>query len=420
MTEQARLVPFWSLFSLGRGLNITKADYVDEGCLCLSYGDIHSRYKGFVDPSRDTLPKVSKDYIKSNSSSLLVNGDIVFADTSEDYEGSGDATCVIGSSDCLFAGYHTTIAKPKDKSKTFSPYFGYYFQTPHFRNQIVRQVNGVKVYSITNKILNSTKVPLPPLKEQRDKVLSLQGKVSRIDATISRLLKLSSKVQVYRQSLITHAVTKGLDPTVPMKDSGIPWIGKMPESWELIKLKFLGRSINGLTYSPDDLCSDGDGIPVLRSSNVQNNKLDFKDTVYIPLSISKDAMLDSGDILICARNGSQKLVGKCAYISESNKYAFGAFMMRYRSHLKKYAYYMFCSDLFKYHKHFFTTTTINQLTTTQLGDMFIPVPSDIERNQIVEYLDNKTKTIDSVIDNLNSNIVKLDELRNSIISNAFR
>lgn len=124
MSKQIKLVPFSSLFSLGRGLNITKADYVAEGYPCLSYGDIHSRYKGFVDAAHDLLPKVAKDYVKSNVASLLKNGDIVFADTSEDYEGSGDATCIVGCSDYLFAGYHTTLAKPKDRSKIFSPYFG--------------------------------------------------------------------------------------------------------------------------------------------------------------------------------------------------------------------------------------------------------------------------------------------------------
>lgn len=167
MIKDYCLVPFYSLFSLGRGLNITKSDYVENGYPCLSYGDVHSRFKGFVNASRDNLPKVDFKFLKSNPLALLNEGDIVFADTSEDYEGSGDSTCVLECNSIFFAGYHTTIARPRSRLKVYSPYFGYYFQSEHFRGQLKKRVSGVKVYSITNRVLNSTRVLLPNLEEQK-------------------------------------------------------------------------------------------------------------------------------------------------------------------------------------------------------------------------------------------------------------
>ena len=160
-------VPFSAIFSLRRGLNITRENYQEEGVPCLSYGDVHSRYLGFVDAEINPLPKVSDDFVLTNPRCLLKSGEFVFADTSEDYKGSGDCTCVMNSGDGIFAGYHTTVASPT-KRNICSQYYGYYFLSDDFRDQVRKEVKGVKVFSITNTILNHTKVLFPPLKDQEE------------------------------------------------------------------------------------------------------------------------------------------------------------------------------------------------------------------------------------------------------------
>ena len=244
----------------------------------------------------------------------------------------------------------------------------------------------------------------------------LDKQLSKVAQVITAKQAQLQKLSTYRQSLITRAVTKGLDPNVEMKDSGVEWIGDIPKHWHVCKLKHAGYSFNGLTYSPNDLLSDG--IPVLRSCNVQNAKLDLSDTVFVSKEQAHDAMLAAGDVLICSRNGSAKLIGKCAYISQSEKYAFGAFMMVYRSLLKKFGYYLLNSDLFRYYKPLFSTTTINQLTSSTFGDFFIPLPPEMERVKISESLDKEFKKIDSLSRKVDQIILKLKEYRSSLISAA--
>lgn len=200
--------PFSQLFILGRGLGITKADLVQTGVACLSYGQIHSYCNGFYDDSKHKLPFVSEEYLSSAPESLLHKGDFVFADTSEDLEGAGNCSCVIGDGP-VFAGYHTIIARPvRDVN---SRYLGYYFQSDDFRKQIREEVNGIKVYSITNTILKRTRIALPPIVVQEQIATELDKKCSTIATLVNQEQTAIETLKEYRQSLITAAVTGQLD-----------------------------------------------------------------------------------------------------------------------------------------------------------------------------------------------------------------
>lgn len=199
-------VPFSAIFSLRRGLNITRENYQEEGVPCLSYGDVHSRYLGFVDAEINPLPKVSESFMLTNPQCLLKTGEFVFADTSEDYTGSGNCSCVMNSGDGIFAGYHTTVASPT-KRDICSHYYGYYFLSDDFRNQIRKEVKGVKVFSITNTILNHTRVLFPPLKDQEEIARFLDVKCSTISKIQQKIYKEIDILTEYRSSLISAAVT---------------------------------------------------------------------------------------------------------------------------------------------------------------------------------------------------------------------
>ncbi len=200
--------PFSQLFILGRGLGITKADLVQTGVACLSYGQIHSYCNGFYDDSKHKLPFVSEEYLSSAPKSLLHKGDFVFADTSEDLKGAGNCSCVIGDGP-VFAGYHTIIARPV--RNVSSRYLGYYFQSDDFRKQIREEVNGIKVYSITNTILKRTRIALPPIVVQEQIATELDKKCSTIAALVNQEQTAIETLKEYRQSLITAAVTGQLD-----------------------------------------------------------------------------------------------------------------------------------------------------------------------------------------------------------------
>jgi type I restriction enzyme S subunit len=203
------------------------------------------------------------------------------------------------------------------------------------------------------------------------------------------------------------------------KDSGVEWIGEIPEGWEMKKLKYLGKSIIGLTYRPDDIVEDNSkGILVLRSSNIQNNKLSLQDNIYVNVKVKPDLVVKKGDILICSRNGSKSLIGKNITIDDITEgCTFGAFMTIFRSKYWNFISKIFNSQIFYNQSGLFLTATINQLTQETLNNFIIPFPIDsIEQEQIVAYLDEKTSHIDNLLDISKRKIGLLKEQRTSIIN----
>ncbi|OCR13804.1 restriction endonuclease subunit S [Helicobacter pullorum] len=192
------------LFSFGNGLNITKADFVSYGVPCVSYGEIHSKYSCRLDLSIHTLPFVSETYLADKPQSLLQKGDFVFADTSEDIEGSGNFTS-IQSDMPIFAGYHTITLKPK-ANRIHSPYFSFLFDSNFTRNQIRKEVCGVKVFSITKAILKEIQCIIPPLQEQKQIAEFLDSEISKIDSIIEKIKKQIELIKEYKSTLINQAV----------------------------------------------------------------------------------------------------------------------------------------------------------------------------------------------------------------------
>ena len=203
------------------------------------------------------------------------------------------------------------------------------------------------------------------------------------------------------------------------KETYLGWLKNIPSHWELKRLKYLGNAIIGLTYSPDDIVEKEEGVLVLRSSNVQNKKLAFQDTVYVSKEIPMKLKTQVGDILICSRNGSRALIGKNAMIDESSKgMSFGAFMTIFRSPYNQYLSKIFNSTLFEYQSGTFLTSTVNQLTTGNLNSFEIPFPSEREREQIATFLDHETAKIDTLIEKQRKLIKLLKEKRQAVISHA--
>ncbi len=192
------------LFKFSRGLSITKADLLDEGIPCVTYGEIHSKYPFELTPEIHPLKCVTSSYIETHQKSLIKRGDFVFADTSEDIVGSGNFT-YLNSDISVFAGYHTIIAIPQ--IKFISRFVAYYFETQNYRNQIRSQVVGTKVYSITQAILKFTNIVLPPIDEQEVIVNFIDERLQIINAKITKTEKLIELLSEYKTALISEVVT---------------------------------------------------------------------------------------------------------------------------------------------------------------------------------------------------------------------
>lgn len=159
----------------------------------------------------------------------------------------------------------------------------------------------------------------------------------------------------------------------------------IPKNWELKYLGDLGKVINGLTYSPDDIHEDG--VLVLRSSNVLNRSLAFEDNVFVNVGEGEYNPVLENDILICVRNGSRNLIGKNTLITKEAEYmAFGAFMTVFRSPYNKFLFQVFDTDVYNNQVYRNLGATINSINGSDLKKFKVPFPPLSEQRKIAEIL----------------------------------
>ena len=391
------IVPLKFTGEFGNGLTYSPKDVVDYGIWVLRSSNIQNSSLSFED----------NVYVSNVSKALLVQkGDVIICSRNGSAALVGKSAFIDKDINATFGAFMMRYI-PKINKK-----YGFYlFQTA------IGRYKGYFATTTINQLTKSTigemKVPLANTEEQTAIVDFLDNKCSEIDKVISAQQKRIALLQELKQSVITHAVTKGLNPNVEMKDSGVEWIGEVPSHWEIVPLKFTGKFGNGLTYSPKDVVDYG--ILVLRSSNIQKSSLSFEDNVYVS-NVSKALLVQKGDVIICSRNGSAALVGKSAFIDKDINATFGAFMMRYIPKInKKYGFYLFQTAISRY-KGYFATTTINQLTKSTIGEMKVPLANTEEQTAIVDFLDKKCASIDSSISKAQHQVELLQEYKQSLIT----
>ena len=192
----------------------------------------------------------------------------------------------------------------------------------------------------------------------------------------------------------------------------------LPKGWEIKKLGEVAEYFNGLTYSPKDVSDKG--TIVLRSSNVQNDELDFSDIVRVSVNIKEKLFVKEGDILMCSRNGSQRLVGKTAPILNlKERMTFGTFMMIIRSEFSPYLLWFFKTDEFKKQISGGENTMINQVTRYMLDDIEISLPPLPEQQRIVSILDETFAVIAKAKANAEQNLKNAKELFESYLETLF-
>lgn len=202
-------------FTFRKGLSITKANLEESGIAVISYGQVHSKKNSGVGLNEELMRFVNESYLITNRSALVEKGDFIFADTSEDVSGCGNCAYVDWD-DTIFAGYHSIIAHPNGAAN--NKYFAYLFKSPTWRYQIRKKVNGVKVYSITQKMLKDAFILIPPADEQGEIVRYLDETCERIDAVIKHMEEKIANLRDLKTRLIADTVTGKLD----VRDVEIP------------------------------------------------------------------------------------------------------------------------------------------------------------------------------------------------------
>jgi len=204
----SKIKRFRYIFNFGRGLTITKENLRDKGIKVVNYGEIHSKFNFELDVTRDQLKYVDESYLSTAKDCLVGKGDFVFADTSEDLEGSGNFTHLL-SEEKIFAGYHTVVCRLKNKEN--SRFISYFLDSSVFRMQLQSVMKGVKVFSISQRALKDTWLCIPPLALQNEIANYLDQQCLKIKALTEETHKSIELLKEHRIALISAAVTGKID-----------------------------------------------------------------------------------------------------------------------------------------------------------------------------------------------------------------
>ncbi|MBQ1970432.1 MAG: restriction endonuclease subunit S [Paludibacteraceae bacterium] len=311
------------------------------------------------------------------------------------------ACCVLGDSVLNFKYAFSTIKSCKD-----------YW--------LIKAIGGGQP-NISQETIRQTWIPVPPLAEQHLIATFLDKKCSEIDSLIDLQEQMIEELKAYKQSVITEAVTKGLNPNVPMKDSGIEWIGDVPEEWEVCRIKnvasLFGR-IGFRGYTSDDLNKDGEGAITLSPSNMLPMGMDYTNVTYLSwmkYHESPEIMIQNGDILMVKTGSSY---GKVSYVDNLPKEAtINPQILRIVAKINsKYLGYYLQTPLFIYQvEGGVVGGTIPTISQEKINNFFVVIPPLAEQQAIADYLDKKCGEIDELITIKQQKIESLKEYKKSVI-----
>lgn len=282
---------------------------------------------------------------------------------------------------------------------------------------------GATRLRVSRTLLGETHLPLPNLEEQQRIANFLDDKTSKIDSLIATKEKQMELLNEYKQSLISETVTKGLNPNVKTKNSGVEWIGEIPEHWNLTALKYLGRIFNGNSMNETEKEKRFSNVPEgynyigTKDLDLMNQNINYNTGIKIPYENKEFKVARKGCPIICSEGGSAGK--KIGYLKED--VCFGNKLYAFEANNKvisKFVYYFYLS---KYFQDLFSsnlTGLIPGISINQFIQFKVTHPPIVEQQKIVEFLDHKISQIDSLINNIQNEIDKLKKYKESLIFEA--
>lgn len=292
----------------------------------------------------------------------------------------------------------------------------YYLCNPsyeeEFRNNISGMIGGVSVSVLKNFV-----ILVPPLATQTSIATYLDTKCSEIDGLIADINKQIETLNELKKSTITEAVTKGLNKNAKLKDSGIQWIGMIPEGWRVTKVKYIVE--NPLQYGATESGVDfDDKLPrYIRITDIIDNRLKDEGKLSLTELQSKGFILKDNDILFARSGGT---VGKTfIYRQKYGKSAFAGYLIRAtisKSNNADFVYYYTLSNCYDNWKSMiFTQATIQNIGADKYNNLLISLPPLAEQRAIATYLDSKCTEFDSIISDKQKQISTLEAYKKSLI-----
>lgn len=344
--------------------------------------------------------KVRKHQLVSNIM-LAWNGSLAFSE----YNG------ITSPAYCIYELKHDDVYK----------YFHYLFKTDLYKSEFKRNSSGViesRLRLYTDDFFSIWSV-LPPIHEQEAIANFLDDKTAKIDALVQTKEQQIEKLKELRQAKIHQAVTKGLDASVPIKDSGIEWIGEIPAHWEVKKMKSISSKIgDGLHGTPE--YDDSGEYYFINGNNLGDNKITIYDSTK--LVNKKQFLLNKKPLnrqtILLSINGT---IGNVSFYNDENVMLgkSACYINLNKDINKEFISYFLNSKSFKdYYSIVLSGSTIYNLSLHSVANVSFAYPPIQEQEQIVAYLDEVTGKIDQAVTQKQEQITKLKEYKQSLINDV--
>ena len=392
--------------------NVDKKSAEGQDAVRLSnYVDVY--YNERIDDGIDFMPATATtEQVRRFS---LRTGDVLITKDSETWTDIAVPAVVSEDLPGVLCGYHLAHIRPDGHCD--GRFLSRVFAAVGPRDQYHIAANGITRFGLTGDSIRAGVFAFPPLLEQRAIAAFLDRETAKIDALVAKKERLIELLQEKRIALISHAVTKGLDPDVSLKDSGVEWLGEIPAHWEIKKVNRMCLVQRGASPRPIDnpIYFDDDGeYAWVRIADVSKSQkyLEITSQRLSALGKSRSVPLDPGELFlsIAATVGKPIITKIKCCIHDGFVYFVGLRENR------EYLFYVFsCGELYKGLGKLGTQLNLN---TEIIGDIFLAVPPLPEQRAIAAFLDRETAQIDALIAKVQEAIDRLKELRTALISAA--
>ena len=344
--------------------------------------------------------------------------DVIITKDSEDPSDIGIPALIEEDIFGLVCGYHLAILRP---TAAIGDYLSYLLQSTFARSAFEVEATGMTRYALGKYAIENLTFALPHQSEQTSIASFLDRETSQIDALISEKERLISLLQEYRQALISHAVTKGLDPKVKMKDSGVEWLGEVPNHWSLEKIKHFTKFMGGGTPSRQKIEYWQGEIPWVSPKDMKSEQIGASEEFITLAGIenSSSCLFEAGKVLMVVRSGILK---------HTIPIAINTVSVAVNQDMKVL---MFATD--KCNNWFFLRwvqglndllildwtkqgATVDSIEQEYIANTIIPLPPVSEQLSIISFLKQETSRIDALISESRRFIDLLTEYRSSLIT----
>ena len=402
------------------------ADYVVSNVDKVSVDDeIPVRLCNYTDVYNNEFITLERDFMQATASEAEIAkfgvsvDDVIITKDSESWDDIGVPALVRETASDLVCGYHLALLRPL-KQKMDGAFLFRCLQAKPIRVQLELAANGVTRFGIPKSEIGTMRLSVPPLAQQRAIADYLDRETARLDALVAEKKRLLDLLTEKRRALITRAVTRGLDPNVPLHDSGISWLGDIPAHWAQSHLKRLLASMDyGISVSVETLGN----VAVLRMGDIKDGEIDYSRIGFVD-EVDGSLLLQPGD-LVFNRTNSLDQIGKVALFRGKPDYpvSFASYLVRFRcgsAVLPEFLNWLLNSEYPLAWGRAQALPAIGQanLNPNRYGYLPISLPSIAEQKKIVRYISNWTSRIDVVRAETQRTTALLVERRAALIAAA--